>query len=350
MRKIHVDMDALLSAFEYASPEVTYYLDMDSGAVVGVDDETLWELEALQAEFLDPEAEHEFDLPALLKQRRLPEWRAQSLLLAAQIEGLYATRYVDIPKNSTQNGYADMQSFIQTIEHKRLRQRLWESIGGKGAFRRFKGVLRSNPEQRKLWFAFSAKRARKRVLSWLATEGLGVDFSAPESPPKDEVSSRQRARLISEVLVFTRAASALPGITRVALIGSLTTTKPDPKDADVLVTVSDDADLSPLAALARKFQGHAQSFNRSSDVFLMNPQGDYLGRICPWKQCAAGLHENCDALHCGQRPYLHDDLRVLRLPTALVAMPPLELWPEIVVRCEVPGDVEMGVLAPLRVG
>jgi len=80
-----------------------------------------------------------------------------------------------------------------------------------------------------------------------------------------------------------RAASRLPGVLRIALIGSLTTDEPDPKDADLLVTVADDADLAPLATLGRKLQGHAQSFNRGGEVFLADPRGNYLGRTCPWK-------------------------------------------------------------------
>ena len=59
----------------------------------------------------------------------------------------------------------------------------------------------------------------------------------------------------------------MPGVLRIALIGSLTTDEPDPKDADVLVTVADEADLAPLAGLGRKLQGHAQSFNRGGEVF-----------------------------------------------------------------------------------
>ena len=46
-----------------------------------------------------------------------------------------------------------------------------------------------------------------------------------------------RDRLLVGVRAFVHAARQLPGITRIALIGSLTTTKPDPKDADLLVTV-----------------------------------------------------------------------------------------------------------------
>ena len=42
----------------------------------------------------------------------------------------------------------------------------------------------------------------------------------------------ERARLIAEVLAFVRTAQRLPGITRIALIGSLPTIKADPKDID----------------------------------------------------------------------------------------------------------------------
>jgi predicted nucleotidyltransferase len=71
-----------------------------------------------------------------------------------------------------------------------------------------------------------------------------------------------RALLIAEVLDFVRAARHVSGITRIALIGSLTTNQPNPKDADLLVSVTQDADLAPLARLRRRLQGRAQSFNR----------------------------------------------------------------------------------------
>jgi len=135
----------------------------------------------------------------------------------------------------------------------------------------------------------------------------------------------------------------LPGVTRIALLGSLTTAKPAPKDADLLVTVTDEADLAPLAALGRKLQGHAQSLNRGADVFLADPAGHYLGRLCPWKDCRPGLRRSCDALHCGRRAYLHDDLATIALPQSLTAAPPVELWPAVVVHVPIPADLEQAL-------
>jgi hypothetical protein len=157
-----------------------------------------------------------------------------------------------------------------------------------------------------------------------------------------------RAHLLAGVLAFTQAACRLPGVTRIALIGSLTTDEPDPKDADVLVTVADDVDLTLLAAQGRKLLGHAESRYRGADVFLANSGGDYLGRLCPSKRCGPGARASCDALHCGRQPYLHDDLDAVRLPSSLIAAPPIELWPYVVTRVSAPMDVEAGVLAPLR--
>lgn len=105
-----------------------------------------------------------------------------------------------------------------------------------------------------------------------------------------------------------------------------------------------------LATLGRKLNGHVQSFGRGGEVFLANPQGDYLGRTCPWKQCGPGIRASCDARHCGRRPYLHDDWDAIQLAPALIAAPPVGLWPQAVARVPVPDDLETGLIADLRKG
>jgi hypothetical protein len=67
------------------------------------------------------------------------------------------------------------------------------------------------------------------------------------------------------------------------LIGSLTTEKTDPKDANLLVTATAEADLTPLARLGRRLQGRARGRNRGGEVFPAVPGGNNLGRLCPWK-------------------------------------------------------------------
>ena len=110
-----------------------------------------------------------------------------------------------------------------------------------------------------------------------------------------------RENLLCEVALFVERVRVCSGVQRIALIGSLTTNKENPKDADVLVTVDDDADLTPLATACRRLKGHAQSRNKGTDIFLANPSGNYIGRICHWRECRPGIRASCDARHCGRR-------------------------------------------------
>jgi predicted nucleotidyltransferase len=85
--------------------------------------------------------------------------------------------------------------------------------------------------------------------------------------------SSVRSFLLSEVSRFVKFARRCPGVRRIALVGSLTTDKRDPKDADVLVTVDDDADLTALATAGRRLKGRAQSRSKGADIFLADPSG-----------------------------------------------------------------------------
>ena len=346
MRKLRVDLSELMYVFEDASSMMSHYLDLETGRVIMVTDETRWELERVNEEY-DPE-EQSIDLAEFLRQGDLPDWQQKMLLEADQVEAYYGSRYVTVPQGDSRVGYRDMEDFITTVEDEDLRDQLRQAISGRGAFRYFKDVLADHFHERERWFAFKDARLEQRVLDWLASHDIEpivepLPTEGPDPPPPSK-----RARLIAEVLPFVRAASALPGVLQIALIGSLTTDEPNPKDVDMLVTVADDADLAPLAKLGRKLQGYAQGINRGGEVFLADPQGNYLGRTCPWKRCGPGIRADCDALHCGRRHYLHDDLEAICLAQDLIAVPPLELWPEIVARVPIPEDVEQAVIVPLR--
>jgi hypothetical protein len=94
-----------------------------------------------------------------------------------------------------------------------------------------------------------------------------------------------RAPLLQAVLRFVLDARICQGVLRMALIGSLTTAKPLPKDADVLVTIEGSLDLGALARAARRLKGTAQQMNLGADIFLANAQGGYVGRICHYREC-----------------------------------------------------------------
>jgi len=149
-----------------------------------------------------------------------------------------------------------------------------------------------------------------------------------------------RTRLLDAARVFILAASNLDGVLRISLLGSIVTDKPNPKDIDLLVRIADRVDLGVLARFGRQLKGAAQKFNHSADLFLCDEAGTYLGRTCRWRECQPGIRVACEAVHCGRRQYLYDDLGVIRLPPSLVALPPVDLFPAVVRRRALPADVE----------
>jgi uncharacterized protein (UPF0332 family) len=68
--------------------------------------------------------------------------------------------------------YGDMEEFVRRVRDARIREVLERSIGGHGAFRRFKDALLDYPRLRRSWFAFHDARGERRAIEWLAEHGL----------------------------------------------------------------------------------------------------------------------------------------------------------------------------------
>lgn len=161
----------------------------------------------------------------------------------------------------------------------------------------------------------------------------------------DPSVAEPRPVLLAAVLAFVRAARRCNGVRRIALLGSLTTPKPVLKDADLLITIESGSDLGPLARAGRRLKGSTQSINLGADIFLADETGAYLGRICHYRTCHP--RAACRAGNCGKRDHLNDDLQIITLAPALIARPPVELWPCILRRQAMPRDVEEQLLAKL---
>jgi uncharacterized protein YciI len=69
-------------------------------------------------------------------------------------------------------GYRDMLDFTGYVNHERLRQRLLDALDGRGAFRRFRDVVHSGPDEVVThWQIFRQERALGRARAWLAQHG-----------------------------------------------------------------------------------------------------------------------------------------------------------------------------------
>ncbi|XWK89992.1 MAG: UPF0158 family protein [Phormidium sp.] len=94
-----------------------------------------------------------------------------------EIEAEFDLRYLPIPQEGSGDGYQDMVDFIETVEARRLRDMLEVAIQGRGAFGRFKDVLRRSEyeSEQNRWFSFSEKCQYERVVKWLDANGLSVE-------------------------------------------------------------------------------------------------------------------------------------------------------------------------------
>ena len=341
MKTLKINLRDLEDAFEMHSPESESYLDSESGEIVLVTDDMRRELEML-LEAAGPKA----GMEEIIQGSDVADWQKKVFLDIHRVdEG--GERFSPIPAADSHTSFSEMEEFTAEVQDARVREALTRALGGKGTFRRFRDVLDGTVREREQWFKFKQVRLRQQVLDWLTS----MEIEAIDITPAPEPGSQRppvRAHLLEGVRAFALAARKIPGVQRIALIGSLAAEQPNPGGADLLVTVADDLDLAGVARLGRKLSGHALQLNRAGEVFLANPQEHYIGRTCPWKQCEPGVRMRCHALHCGLRHHLYDDLQVIKLDPAVIQAPPVELWPAALARVPVPADVEELLLVPLR--
>lgn len=356
MKQLTINWQDLSMAFEdntlEGMIECTNYLDTTNGEVVFVDDnvrsnvslitDELYEELPEDAEFTD-EAIRETDTF-----RSLSELEKPSVLAAIKMVNAEAAQFKVIPHFDSHDAYGFMEGFVATISDEWQRASLGRALNQRKPFRRFREVLEDDRQLQRKWREFEHARQHEMMIEWL--HSIGIEPTNPNEntyilPPLPDL----RKIMFAETRRFVHSACNLAGIKRIALIGTLTTDKPFPRGVDLLVTVSDDCTLEPLAKLARQLSGRMNNHQAGAEVFLASEDGRYLGRTCTWKNCGPGYRMRCDALNCGKRHYLHDDLGVLdasRLKQ-VIARPPVVLWPDPAAVPNVPLDVHEQLIEPL---
>ncbi|MFW5875649.1 MAG: UPF0158 family protein [Myxococcota bacterium] len=152
VRQVPISWEALQDAFENNAPEVHSYLHFDTGEVIRIVDG-----------IADPD----------MHERVMND-----------------PSYMQVDPVSSREQYRWMERFIATVEDPDLRHRLLTAIDGKGAFRRFKDVLMSEPVERERWFAFRSERLRACMEAWLQAHGIEpVDRPKWRVPSADEVKT-----------------------------------------------------------------------------------------------------------------------------------------------------------------
>jgi len=75
--------------------------------------------------------------------------------------------FIPIPEWRPVDGFLMMEKFVARLRNPLLRDQLKDALtSGRGVFRKFKDILKSNPEVERLWFSFKERELRKVVWQW----------------------------------------------------------------------------------------------------------------------------------------------------------------------------------------
>ena len=122
--------------------------------------------------------------------------------------------YLPITPASSREQYRWMERFVASVEDETLRERLLIAIDGKGAFRRFKDVLLHYPGERERWFSYRADFLHAFMNRWLAEQQIETAEPAPWGevtlpPEPEEPLDRPTQPAISPAEVLRRQAKEL---------------------------------------------------------------------------------------------------------------------------------------------
>jgi hypothetical protein len=157
MKELKVDFEMIGMAMEDVNRDlIDYYLDTENGQVIVLSDEA--SKYAGDDEYINI--------------RDLPDWQIDEIKVAENILNNQTGRYVNIPEKPTYESYELMVDFTEIVEDELLRDKLNIALDGKGAFRRFKNVLKNYPDYEKEWFAFKATKMNEEVRDWLNKIGI----------------------------------------------------------------------------------------------------------------------------------------------------------------------------------
>lgn len=167
---MNIDHPALEAAFQDSSYETSYWLNRETGQVVASDD---WSRS--EARLLDSPGDTD-DPHIRLAWCLLWEDGEVGLEEPSEEErekvGAIMAPMIPIPQADSHHEYNLMVEFAATVRDRHLRELLEVALDGRGAFRRFKNVLASYPEERERWFEFRDQDLQRQIAGWLEEVGL----------------------------------------------------------------------------------------------------------------------------------------------------------------------------------
>ncbi|NSW92962.1 MAG: hypothetical protein HPY74_20365 [Firmicutes bacterium] len=156
LKKLEVDLEELSIIMDTDRWEHEVYLDTETGEIIYIpvelDEENIYEEEYISS---------------------LPEWEKE---MVEDVKAIYEDeeeRYVIIPERSSSEAYEKMVRFTKTLNDSEISRKLFDALDGRGAFRRFKDILRRYPQIENQWYKYKEELEKQEVRKWLW--GIGID-------------------------------------------------------------------------------------------------------------------------------------------------------------------------------
>lgn len=176
MKKLPIDFDELQKATEDTEREAfDYFLDRETGEIIILSTEIIEKMEEMLAASYDDDIA-DFDDVEQEEIPDVPDWMEDEMELAMDVFMFEQERYQRVPERRPADAFAAMKAFAETLDNRHVGEMLLQSLGGQGCFRKFKDVIAPFPRERKLWYGFNAKAAKREIQEWLASAGISADL------------------------------------------------------------------------------------------------------------------------------------------------------------------------------
>lgn len=148
-----VRLSQLVEGMEFQTDESTSYLNRTTGEIVTIADDEFW-----AAEEDKPAEEH-------------PEWQRDSIRVAKEL--LNADYFIELPSKFDIHEYSIMERFCLSLSDEALREEMYHSIKGSGAFRRFKENIHRHGIADE-WYGYRDEAMKQIAIDWC--EANGIDY------------------------------------------------------------------------------------------------------------------------------------------------------------------------------
>lgn len=135
----------VIENLEIQNAEISSFLNLKTMKIVNMSDQDF------------SEAEEDKEISEYI------DWNQNTIVLAREI--LYENHFIKLPTQYDINEYSIMEGFVETIENSEIKEVLYDSIKGRGAFSRFKDkIIKLNIREE--WFKYKEMKYISIAKTW----------------------------------------------------------------------------------------------------------------------------------------------------------------------------------------